>query len=196
MAEIYQVDMLCVGVELSLSTLKQEERWKHLISRLRKIYHGNLTYAANWGDEFENIQVWDHLDAIGLNCYYPLSGNTAATEKELINGFEEVLSNVSQVKAKYDKPILFTEIGFRSVDAPWLQPHEEAFSKGFNENHQALAYSAVFQAMKNEPVVDGILWWKWPTNMEHRVEQDRRFVPTGKMAEQVIEGWFKNEVIE
>ena len=196
MAEIYQADMLCIGVEFSQATLNQSERWSELIGRIRKIYHGNLTYAANWGDEFENIKFWDQLDVIGLNCYYPLSENRTASEKELIAGFSKVLSKVNQVKSRYNKPVVLTEIGFRSVESPWLQPHEEAFDKKYSQEHQALAYSAVFNAMDTQPVADGILWWKWPTNMGNTLEEDRRFIPAGKSSERVIEHWFKRRIVE
>ena len=83
-----------------------------------------------------------------------------------------------------------TEIGFRSINKPWLHPHAEAGNSEFNEKHQAICYEAVFQAMANYPVIDGILWWKWPTNLGMTAEQDRRFVPSGKITEKVILQWF------
>jgi len=193
MAEMYRADALCIGVEFSKATLGQEANWRELISDIRKIYSGNLTYAANWGDEFEQIGFWDQLDLIGLNCYYPLSNNPAATDSELTEGFEQVLKKVERVKSKFNKPVVFTEIGFRSIEAPWMQPHADAGEKLFNEEHQARAYNAVFEAMKANPVVDGVLWWKWPTNPGFQMEQDRRFVPASKQAEDIIELQFRSQ---
>ena len=190
MAEMHKVDALCIGVEFSKATLAQDKHWVKLIDRLRRIYHGNLTYAANWGEEFENLRFWDRLDFIGLNCYYPLSTNQNASQKELQQGFAAILERIENVKSMYDKPVVITEIGFRSVETPWIQPHEEAGEKKFDENAQAESYRAVFEILDNSPVVDGILWWKWPTNMRSGNIEDRRFVPTGKQAEEVIEKWF------
>jgi hypothetical protein len=191
MAEMHEVDVLCIGVEFTTATLKQENHWRNLIGKLRNVYSGHLTYAANWGDEFEQVTFWDQLDLIGLNCYYPLSNNSKSNQNELEHGFASVLDKVDKVKTRYNKPLLITEIGFRSVEAPWMSPHEEAGNKNFNEDDQAKAYSAVFQVLANTTVVDGIFWWKWPTNLEHRSEQDRRFVPYGKKSEKVIDHWFK-----
>ncbi|GJM28122.1 MAG: hypothetical protein DHS20C17_07570 [Cyclobacteriaceae bacterium] len=192
MAEIYQVDALSIGVEFSKATLSQETRWRQLITRLRKIYHGNLTYSANWGEEFESIGFWDELDFIGLNCYYPLSDQEQASGTLLKRGFEQVLRKIDGVKSTFQKPVVFTEIGFRSVASPWLRPHEEAGDKEFNEDDQAKAYEAVFQAIASSSTIDGILWWKWPTNPGFQGVQDRRFVPTGKKAEKIIAKWFES----
>ncbi len=190
MAEMYNVDAFCIGVEFSRATISQEQRWRELINKVRSIYSGKITYAANWGDEFEGIKFWDQLDFIGLNCYYPLSRQQSPTVQDLEQGFTEILEKVNRVKSKYQIPVVFTEIGFRSVTSPWDQPHAEAGEKPFNEVHQALCYQAVFQAMAQTPTVDGILWWKWPTDPRLQSEEDRRFVPTGKKAQQVVEQWF------
>ena len=105
-----------------------------------------------------------------------------------------MLEKVSKVKSKYNKPLLITEIGFRSVESPWTSPHEEAGNKTFNEEDQATAYSAVFKALEQKPVIDGIFWWKWPTNLEPRNWPDRRFIPYDKKSQQVIGHWFKTRV--
>ena len=64
LAEINELDSYCIGVEFAKATLAKEEAWRKLIKKLRGIYSGQLTYAANWGDEFENLTFWDELDFI------------------------------------------------------------------------------------------------------------------------------------
>ena len=191
MAEIQQVDMLSIGVEFSKATMEKEERWVELIEKIRGIYHGPLIYSANWGEEFESIGLWKHLDYIGLNCYYPLSDSPEASQQELVNGFQEVMTKVGRIKTKFGKPVVLTEIGFRSIKSPWIQPHAEAGESLFSGRDQALAYEAVFQAVAESPEIDGILWWKWPTHHLDHAEDDRRFVPSGKQATQVIKTWYK-----
>jgi hypothetical protein len=194
MAEIQQVDMLSIGVEFSKATMEQEERWVELIDKVRGIYRGHLIYSANWGDEFESIGLWKHLDYIGLNCYYPLSDNPEASQQDLVNGFKDVMAKVGRIKTKFGKPVVLTEIGFRSIKSPWIQPHAEAGESLFSELDQALAYEAVFQAVQDSPGIDGILWWKWPTHHLDHAEGDRRFVPSGKKATQVIKTWYNKEL--
>ena len=196
MAEMQQVDMLSIGVEFSKATLEKEDRWAELIRKLRGIYSGNLIYAANWGEEFENISLWKHLDYIGLNCYYPLANKEIASQEVLVQGFKDILNKVQRVKSRFNKPVIFTEIGFRSIQSPWLQPHAEAGIKEFSERDQAIAYEAVFKALHEHPSIQGILWWKWPTNHMEQLDGDRRFVPSGKKAEKIVEEWFGKGVAE
>jgi len=49
--------------------LRQE--WKKLIQNIRKIYSGQLTYAANF-DNYQNIAFWEDLDVMGINAYFKL----------------------------------------------------------------------------------------------------------------------------
>ncbi len=192
LAEMHQVDILCIGVEFSQATLKQEHHWRQLIAKIRKIYSGKLTYAANWGQEFERLGFWDELDYIGLNCYYPMSTQDQPTVAQLKKGFSRACQKVEQVVQSNKKPLLITEIGFRSVESPWKQPHEEAGDKSYHPHHQAMAYQAVMEVLQEHHLIEGIFWWKWPTVMENRGSQDRRFVPFNKPAEQVVGKYFQS----
>jgi hypothetical protein len=137
-AEIWNMDMLCVGVEFAEATQSHPEEWRQLIKKLRGIYSGPMIYAANWGDEFEKITFWDELDYIGLNCYYPLSKKESPDREELEEGFRKTILKIEKICNTYNKPLIFTEIGFRSVEKPWIQPHEEPNGKAINEDHQSL----------------------------------------------------------
>ncbi len=190
-AEIYQVDIFCIGVEFSQATLSGEDHWRHLIKSLRNIYSGPLTYAANWGDEFEKVEFWDQLDYIGLNCYYPISKQDEPDLKRLRQGVKMVFDKVDEVHQRFGKPVILTEIGFRSVQSPWKQPHERAGDKPYNQEHQAKAYQAVLEELPSHPGIRGVLWWKWPTIMENDSQFDRRFVPYDKTAEQMVGRYFK-----
>ncbi len=190
LAEVWEIDMLCVGVEFAEATQARPEEWRKLIRKLRGIYSGPMTYAANWGAEFENIDFWDELDYIGLNCYYPLSKSQNPGRDELEKGFEQTLIKVEKVCRQYQKPLIFTEIGFRSVENTWIQPHEEANGRAVSEEAQQLCYDIVFNHLMDKKWCRGIIWWKWPSypNYDHR--GGTGFTPSGKLAEKVIEEWF------
>ncbi len=190
LAEMYNFDIFCIGVEFNKATLAREDDWRQMINKIRKLYSGKLVYAANWGEEFENITFWDELDYIGIDCYYPLSKNTNPTDRELKNNFEKILGKIEDVSAKYDKQVFFTEIGFRSVAGTWENPHAEAGDRASNVQHQARAYEVVLQSLQNEPWCAGLFWWKWPTDLEDSNATDRRFIPAGKPAEEVVGKWF------
>ncbi|MEZ4961095.1 MAG: hypothetical protein R2830_14815 [Saprospiraceae bacterium] len=190
LAELYDVDLLCLGTEMVKTTTERESDWRKLIQSARKIYHGNLTYAANWGEEFEHIKLWDELDYIGLNCYYPLSQKDNPSDRELVQSFEGILKKVKKVSEQFRKPVIFTEIGFASVEAPWKKPHEDWGDLSFNADHQKRCYEVVFKCIEGKPWCRGILWWKFPSDMDSRRRRDTDFSPYNKPAEGVVKKWF------
>lgn len=191
LAEIYDWESLCIGTELVATTLNRENDWKLLAQNLRHLYTGQLTYAANWGDEFEKLSLWEELDYIGLNCYYPLSKKDDPTDRELKKGFDEVIQKIETVYKKYKKPIVFTEIGFPCIEAPWKEPHNDYGDFTPNANHQQRCYEVVFEKIKNQPWCNGILWWKYPSDLEHNPRRKTGFTPHNKLAEGVVARWFK-----
>jgi hypothetical protein len=189
LAEIHQIDMLSVGVEFVKATLSHEEEWRQIIRNIRKVYQGKLTYSANWGDEFEKVGFWDELDFIGLNCYYPLSKQHNPSKKELRKNFNSVKNKIRSVYNTYKKPIVFTEIGFRSIDAPWKNPHAEG-DDTFNEQHQDLCYQVIFEGIQDEDWCGGILWWKFPSYLDYQGIENNSFTPNMKLAEATVKDWF------
>ncbi len=189
LAEIHQIDALCMGVEFVKATLTHPEKWKDMFQKTRGLYQGNMTYAANWGEEFENVNFWNELDFIGLNSYYPLSKNDTPTDEELKASFDSVKTNIKKVYETYKKPIVFTEIGFRSMEAPWKNPHADADTP-FNDAHQQRCYEIIFEGIQNEPWCAGILWWKFPSYLEYRGTENTAFTPNNKKTEATVRKWF------
>ena len=190
LAEMYEMDIFCVGVELSQTTKGHGAAWRELIERVRRIYHGPLVYAANWWQEFEHVTFWDALDYIGLNCYFPLSDKDRATVDELRAGFKSFLPTVESVARQYDRPVLLTEIGFTSGVHPWKQPHERRRRAPVDLQAQAWSYQAAFEALWGQDWLQGIYWWKWPTYLEYGGPDHNGFTPNGKPAEDVVREWY------
>jgi len=216
-AEDGQMDALCIGAELYLTTKLFPEKWIELIQEIRKVYKGKLTYAANFYKEYEEVTFWNHLDAIGIQGYFPLSKNQNPTKDELIQGWQVHIDNMKKVSEKYGKPIIFTEIGYRnSADAaiePWLWPRQLGDSFQESNETQAVCLDAMFESLWNESWFDGVYIWKWfrgsyeysqeefYQNIEERrnqsVESGRYdkarigFSPQNKEGELVIRRWFE-----
>ncbi len=190
LAEMYDFDLFCVGVEFAKATVQRPGDWRAVIQRIRKVYNGPITYAANWGTEFEQFSFWDEFDYIGLNCYYPLSEEVQPDKRALKNKFNEVLALAEQVSRQYQKPLLFTEIGFRSVDTPWKNPHADANGRSFNPEAQNLCYEVVFEGIEGKEWCHGIFWWKWPSYLGYRGIENTSFTPNQKIAERTVQKWF------
>lgn len=193
LAEIHQMELFCVGVEFSHATLRHPEAWRQLVQDLRQVYGGAITYAANWGEEIEKLGFGEALDFIGVNCYYPLSDRNQPSDEELTAGANEALDRIEKVANRYNKPVLFTEVGFRSIERPWEHPHDEPRGQDFNEDSQARCYAALLKAVEQRPWIKGLYWWKWPTFMPYTQERRTSFTPCGKAAERVLGDWYQKK---
>ena len=71
MAAETNTDIFCIGTELEKFVTHRPDFWNALIPKVRKIYKGKLTYAANW-DEYKRTPFWSQLDFIGIDAYFPL----------------------------------------------------------------------------------------------------------------------------
>jgi arabinogalactan endo-1,4-beta-galactosidase len=191
LAEMTGTEILCVGVEMAKATVGHEAEWASIIDKLRGVYSGALTYAANWGQEFETVSFWDRFDFAGINSYYPLSDLEAPTDDDLKAGAEAMAERIETVYRRYHKPVVVTEIGFTSTSSPWRNPHEFARGKPVNLEHQASCYEAVFEALFNRKWCAGIYWWKWPSFLEFGGPGNPGFTPNNKPAEKIVEKWYR-----
>jgi len=190
LAEMYDMDMFCIGVELMHTTRDHQAEWRGMISKIRQIYRGPLVYAANWWQEFEHITFWDTLDYIGLNLYYPLSQMDTVTVADLIDGMNTGMPVVERIAHQYHKPVLLTEVGFTSSAKPWKTPHQRNRGAQLALEDQAMCYQAIFESFWDKDWFYGFYWWKWPTYLEYGGPNNNDFTPNGKPAEKVVAEWY------
>lgn len=194
LAEMRGFDAFCLGVEFSKATLQKPDAWRKILTRIRGLYSGPITYAANWGEEFEQLTFWPELDFIGLNCYYPLSKKDKPSKTELKRNFAEVLEKAEKVSKKYGKPLVFTEVGFRSVANSWKNPHAEVDGRPYDPECQRVCYEVLFEGIAGKPWIKGLFIWKWPSYLDHNEENPVGFTPNGKPAERVVRQWFSEKL--
>jgi hypothetical protein len=192
LAEKNKIEIFCVGTELH-KTIGREKEWRNIIARIRSVYTGKLTYAANFHEEYEQIRFWDALDYIGIQAYFPLTQNEIHSLDELQKGWETPMASIERVHQRFRKPILFTEIGYRSdVKAgiePWAWPEENSQTK-MSDEAQANCYRAFFKTAWNKNWLEGVYFWKWYPHGPRRMAQVD-FTPQGKSAERVMAEAFK-----
>lgn len=191
-AALTKVELFCIGTELRTSIKKQPERWIALVDEIKKIYKGELTYAANWYDEYEHVSFWDKLDYIGIQAYFPLTKMENPDLKTIENGWDKHLLELEQVHQQYKKPILFTEIGYKSESNATIKPWEWAsyvdiLTEKKSDRTQQLAYEALFNKVWDKPWLSGIYIWQWDNRTsEESAKTDLDFSPRFKPAENVI----------
>ncbi|RIY10508.1 hypothetical protein D0T11_09930 [Hymenobacter rubripertinctus] len=196
LAESAQLDGLCIGTELA-QTVSHEAEWRALIKQIRQAYHGPLTYAANWSGEFEQVGFWDALDFIGVQAYFPLSTTERPTKKALLVAWREPLRRLEAVQKKYGKPLVFTEIGYKTTpDAavePWAWPNHLDVLTPPDEATQAACYAAMFETFWPRPWFGGLFIWKWYPALQPDGPARRHldFTPQHKPAEHIMAEWFR-----
>jgi len=196
LAEMYGIDLLCVGVELARTTVGREVYWRRVFENLRVIYGGKLTYAANWGEEFEKVTFWDSLDFIGVNCYYPLSELRNPSDAELRDGVARALGRIDDVAQRHGKRAIVTEIGFTSSPTPWIEPYRRNWRAAADEHAQARCYEAFISGLERRPHYAGVYWWKWPSFLEYGGPRHSGYTPNGKIAEKVVGEWYSGGAAE
>ena len=194
MAEQEHIEALCIGTELVNATLRYPERWRGIIAKVRQRYGGTVTYAANWGEEFEQLTFWDALDVMGLNSYYPLSEKAAPTDRELRAGAMRWMRMADSLSVRYDRPLWLTEVGYRSVEGAWQNPHAEAGERSASPSAQQRCYEALATAVCTSDRLEGMFVWKWPSYLGHSEDREGRrtgFVPGGKPAAIVLKQLYR-----
>ncbi|OAD43403.1 glycoside hydrolase family 113 [Polaribacter atrinae] len=186
-AQEINASLLCIGTELESFVMNRPEYWSHLIKEIKKVYKGKLTYAANW-DEYKRVPFWDEMDFIGVDAYFPLSDKKSPTVEELEVGWKLHKEEIKSVQKKYNKPVLFTEFGYRSVDYTGKEPWDANRVEGnVNLQAQVNGLQAIHNQFWKEDWFAGGFVWKW----FHRHDKvggvnDNRFTPQNKPAELVL----------
>ena len=193
-AEAEHADMLSVGVELrSWVTTPRAPSFAALVRELRGIYKGLVTYSANW-DDVEDTAILSELDVIGVNAFYPLADKDGSSFAKLLEGGQRVRERVKKLAETWQKPVLFTEIGYTTRPDPAIRPWEwpDAMKDvKVDEAAQADAYRALVAPLLDEPRFAGFFVWRVyadPDDVSQEAEWG--FSPRGKLAELVVRDAF------
>lgn len=192
MAQETGTEIFCIGTELEKFVTNRPEYWHKLIAKIRTVYKGKLTYAANW-DEYPRVPFWKDLDYIGIDAYFPLSDEKTPSVKQLREGWQRWKPDMAALAEKTGRPVLFTEFGYRSMDytakKPWLVDRNQ---ENVNLKAQVNAKQALFDEFWGEDWFAGGYVWKWFIDHDKAGgENDNRFTPQNKPAQEVIKKVYK-----
>jgi len=152
--------LFCVGTEL-MNSLKFENEWRKIISEIRRVYSGKLTYAANW-DKYDKVSFWDDLDFIGIQAYFPLADHANPSAEEIKKGWNRVYKELIPYADGLNKQILFTEIGYdiseNAAKKPW-RPGSVDYRRG--DLLQQLCLRIALDEAKDYKQLAGLFLWKW-----------------------------------
>jgi hypothetical protein len=161
-AERAKVPLFAVGVELEQTTQREAE-WRRIIAAVRRVYTGEIVYAANW-DSLEKVPFWDAVDLIGVHAYFPLADGANPDRATLLRGWDRALQRVRQVARRSgNHQVIFAEIGYNRSSAaartPWSYETED--SPIAVELQQRLIQVALERIPQEHDLIRGMFWWKW-----------------------------------
>lgn len=191
LAEETKADIFCIGTELEEFVKHRPDYWFQLIDQIREVYTGKLTYAANW-DEYTRTPFWEDLDFIGVDAYFPLSESQYPSKQQMKDGWQKWKKELAALSKEVERPVLFTEFGYRSMDytahKPWLVDRNET---NVNLKAQSDALQVTFEEFWGQDWFMGGFIWKWfLRHNEVGGEADNRFTPQNKPAEKVIQAFY------
>ena len=121
-AESENVEGLSIGTELKLISGNYSYEWTQLISTIRSIYSGNLTYSSLPYGEWKDVIFWDQLDWIGIDGYVKTATRSdphPSIDKmiTIMNYyFEDIKSWKDSREDLNNKRVILTETGFPSTN--------------------------------------------------------------------------------
>jgi uncharacterized membrane protein len=196
------VGLLVIGTELkSLSGSAYKSNWETIITALRTQYPDlTLAYGANAtgaGDEFTTVSFWADVDIIGVDGYFPLTNQTDPSLSALVsawtgnkNGFNAVAA-LKNLQSTYNKPLIFTEIGYVSVAGTNEQPYA-SLNGAYDPTEQQNCYEAFFEVFSQQTAwMKGVFWWEWTVSAPGA--NDINYPPQNKPAGTVtLPKWYGN----
>jgi len=111
MAQANGAASLSIGAELDqLTGPAYLSYWTDIITSVRAVFSGKLTYSADWDDKISpwqgqhgltagtgdittQVSFWSQLDYLGIDCYAPLSDTASPTLANLIAGWTSTPSD-------------------------------------------------------------------------------------------------------
>jgi len=163
--------MFCVGTEFTRLSIEKPDYWRSLIREVKSVYSGKITYAANWYKEYEE----ENPEVV-----------------ELSEGWKKHLPAIKSVQERYNRKVLFTEMGYKSASDGAIKPWEwidysSDHSCIYSLETQANCYQAFFESVWGQDWFAGVHLWQFRGDFKDRKGKiNVDFNPQGKPAEGVI----------
>ena len=197
-AQVTHASEYIVGAEMPCLTLDSHDsanssQWRSLIGHVRSVYSGLVSYTAQRDSnldsysEIDKIDYWDALDVIGASAYYPMKVTSPVTVQKLQDQWEAIdQRSYGPLAQTWHKPIVMTEVGFRSVSGAHEDPYDWQRAGMLDLQEQARDYEAVLRFVRSSSNVMGVHLWEWNPDPLAGGSKDKSYSPQGKPAQSVM----------
>jgi len=191
-AEQNNVELFCIGCELKATT-DQKTQWENVIKDVRARYSGPITYASDWTN-YKYIEWWDSVDYVGIDAYFLLTlFKSNPTVEELKSAWNNHANEIEQWISTQNKPVIFTEIGYRSGDGTAMAPSNYWSNMPIDLQEQSDCYEAAFQTLWGRNWFYGFYWWTWIHDPNKGGLNDNSHTPQNKPVQNIITEWYSND---
>ena len=155
-AENMKCDMFIAGCEMVM-TEHREQQWRQLISDIRGVYSGLVSYNT---DKYQENQIrwWDCVDVISSSGYYP------------IDDWDNQLDRIEMVVKEFNKPFFFAECGCMSTVGSNLVPNNWEVRGNVDLQGQADWFKVMTEAVDKRDWVNGMAVWSWHSKLYPKIE--------------------------
>lgn len=173
-AEENGVEIFSVGNELTPSH-RFKEHWENLVSAVREVYSGTLTYADNYwvfwhNSEYEPFPACSALDLQGVNFYFRGSGDLyagpARSDPTPDQIYENLANQVDRMLLPFREsscsgiPILITEMGMGPIDGANTRPESSDFGHPIRDHQEQVDFFTMVWALATEEQFSGVVVWQ------------------------------------
>jgi hypothetical protein len=125
-----------------------------------------------------------------VQSYYPLSPRASPTRAEIEAAWTPIAAKLEALAKRTGKPVVLTEVGFKSSDYALKEPWQWGAGGGVNLDIQKAAFEGMFAALWDKPWFGGTFVWKWHPAPRDTARADADFTPQGKPALAVIKTYY------
>lgn len=191
MARDSGAELFSVGCEFD-ATVHRAAEWRSIIAAVREVYPGPLTYADDQAESNPGaVTWWDALDFIGMDAYPTLTFETRPSISSLCYGWEGYLEKLRVLSERWAKPLIITEIGYRSVEGGAQNPYDWQKQGAVDLVTQRKCYEAALRMVAGRTWLAGMYWWQWMPDPDDGGPNDTNYSPHGKPAEESLAFGFR-----
>jgi hypothetical protein len=191
------VEWYSVGTEME-STHRFPGQWRHLVSEVRKVFKGKITYSVNF-DAHDGFTFGDGLDVIGINTYDPIAKHEERpTDDQIRDAWWWIVYKGRTLEARFHRPVMITEIGYPSVAQAHAGPWDFRTSQPADPELQNQLVTGALKVLRNWGDGEAVFYYLYGENLEKGVTPggpgDRTYAPWGKPVEATLRWYFAEPI--
>lgn len=187
-----------IGTEMA-STHRFPERWRALVSEVRKVFRGKITYSVNF-DSHDSFTFGDCLDVIGMNTYDPIAKyDDYPSQGQIRDAWWWIVAKARTLQVRFGKPVMITEVGYPSVAHAHVGPWDFRTEKPVDLGLQDELVKGALKVLRNWSDGEAVFYYLYGEHLARKPvggPVDRTYAPWGKPVEATLRWYLKEPIFE